>query len=60
ARLCPPVGAPLAPGRSRVPARVPDQQVRLLHRHAFARPPQGRTARRAPRRRRRMARGRQH
>ena len=59
-RICSPVGASLAADRSRVPARVPDQRMRLLHRLSFARPPQGRTACRAPRPRRRMARSRQH
>ena len=59
-RICSPIRAALPPYRSGVSARLPDQPVRLLHRRTFARPPQGRTACRTPRPRRRTARGRQN
>ena len=58
--ICSPVGAPFAACRSRVPARIPDQRMRLLHRPAFARPAQGRTACGPPRSGGRMARSRRH
>ena len=39
-------GLPQGTGRSGVPAGVADQRLRLLHRHAFPRPAQGRPGRR--------------
>ena len=35
-------GLPKPLGRTRLPAHLADQRLRLLHRHAFARPAEGR------------------